>query len=133
MTGAIDLIDSLFREHIPMAIASSSRPAYIEIVLDTLGLREKIPVWASGEDVVHGKPAPDIFLLAAKHLGAEPSHCVALEDAGPGVVAAKAADMKVIAVPSEWTRSHNFASADVILPSLENAAPVVLKLLADAV
>jgi len=70
------------------------------------------------EDVARGKPAPDVYRLAAERLGLPPAQCLVLEDAPNGVAAAKAAGMKCVAVPNEMTRSLDLSAADAILPSL---------------
>lgn len=127
--GVRELIAALREQRCPMAIASSSPLWQIEIVVEQLGLREVIAARASGEEVARGKPAPDVYLLAAERLGIAPARCVAFEDSGPGTLAAKAAGMYAIAVPSEETRGHDFSRADLVLPSLVGAAPRVTQLL----
>lgn len=87
------------REHgIPCAIGSSAPRLNIEDRLDHMGLRPFFPVVVCGDDAPRGKPAPDIFLLAAARLGVPPAQCVVFEDAPAGVAAARAAGMRVIAV-----------------------------------
>jgi beta-phosphoglucomutase family hydrolase len=76
------------------AVASGSHKKEIQIVLRNLGLLDKFDIVVSSDEVKKGKPAPDLFLLAAKKLGVKPSECLVLEDAANGVVAAKAAGMK---------------------------------------
>ena len=84
----------------PLAIASSSNPELIEVVLRAAGLRELFPVAVSSEEVARGKPAPDVYLEAARRLGVEPARCVAVEDSHNGIRSAKAAGMRVVAVPN---------------------------------
>lgn len=93
------LVQRLHGDGIPMAVASGSSRAAIEAVLAVTGLDAYIPVYVSAEEVTHGKPAPDVFLEAARRLRAEPADCVVLEDAAPGAEAARAAGMRCIAVP----------------------------------
>jgi HAD superfamily hydrolase (TIGR01509 family) len=69
-------------------------------MLKLTGLAEIFPVVVSADDVVHGKPAPDMFLLAAKKMGVEPTRCLVFEDAEPGMRAAEAAGMKWVRVAS---------------------------------
>lgn len=82
----------------PLAIASGSDRPVIEAVLDLEGLRQHFAVVVSSNEVAHGKPAPDVFLLAARRLGVAPEACVVIEDSKPGVAAALAAGMRVVAV-----------------------------------
>jgi len=81
-----------------LGLASGSERAFIEAVLSLKGLRRFFPVIVSAAEVAHGKPAPDIFLRAAELLGAAPTDCWVVEDSKPGVTAALAAGMKVIAI-----------------------------------
>jgi len=129
MPGACDLVATLHAAGYPLAIASSSPLWHIETVMDRLDIRAMIATWASGFEVARGKPAPDVYLLAAERLGVAPACCVALEDSGPGTQAAKNAGMYAIAVPSAETEGHSFARADLVLPSLVGAAPSIARLL----
>ncbi|MER7108716.1 HAD family hydrolase [Streptomyces sp. NPDC000229] len=89
----------LHAQGVPMAVASGSSRATIEAVLGGTGLDAYLTTLVSAEEVERGKPAPDVFLEAARRLGVEPAHCVVLEDAPPGAAAAEAAGMRCIAVP----------------------------------
>jgi beta-phosphoglucomutase family hydrolase len=84
----------------PMAIASGGPRDIVRRSLELAGLSSLFRVVVTADDVVHGKPAPDMFLLAAKLLGVEPTECLVFEDAQPGINAALAAGMKVVRVPS---------------------------------
>ncbi|MEE1755369.1 HAD family hydrolase [Streptomyces sp. SP18CS02] len=92
-------VERLHGEGVPMAVASGSSRAAIEAVLAGTGLDAYLPVRVSAEEVERGKPEPDVFLEAARRLGAEPADCVVLEDAPPGAAAAHAAGMRCVAVP----------------------------------
>jgi HAD superfamily hydrolase (TIGR01509 family) len=96
--GALELIDLLYEKKIPLAVASGSPMNFIEHVLGSLNRREKFSVLVSGDEVTNGKPAPDIFLLAAKRLGVAPEECVVIEDGLSGMQGAKAAGMKCVAL-----------------------------------
>lgn len=85
----------------PVAIASSSHRRIIDAAVDALGLRDVLGAIVSSDEVPHGKPAPDVYLLAASRLGAEPARCLVVEDSANGVRAGKAAGMTVVLVPSE--------------------------------
>lgn len=92
-------LDRLVARNIPVAIASGSGPAVIARLLGKVGIAHHFEHTVSAEEVAQGKPAPDIFLEAAKRLGIPPQHCVVVEDSRPGVEAAKRAFMRCIAVP----------------------------------
>lgn len=129
MPGARELIATLHEQGYPLAIASSSPLWQIDAVIERLGIQGVLRAVASGQEVARGKPAPDVYLLAAERLAIDPARCVALEDSGPGSTAAKAAGMHVIAVPTAETAGHSFAHADLVLPSLVGAAPEIARLL----
>lgn len=84
----------------PMAIASGGTRDIVQRSLELAGLEPLFKVVVTADDVVHGKPAPDMFLLAARLLGVEPTQCLVFEDAEPGIKGALAAGMKVVRVPS---------------------------------
>ena len=98
LPGVKELLDALRAELVPCAIASSTPLPNIECVIDRLGIRAYFPIMVTGEDVRHGKPNPEVFLLAARRLGIAPAQCIVFEDAHVGVDAALAGGMKVIAV-----------------------------------
>ncbi len=99
MDGAVDLVRRL-HGLTPMAVASGSPSEGIERAMQQLSIRECFEVIVSSESVQRGKPAPDVFLKAAKMLGAEPANCLVFEDSLHGVRAAVSGGMKVFAVPS---------------------------------
>ena len=102
-----------------MALASSSPYVIIDAVLDTFGLRSAFEVIHSAEEEARGKPEPDVYLTATRKLGVDPAACVALEDSPNGVLSAKAAGMKCIAIPEPALRDDpRLARADAILGSL---------------
>ncbi|MFD6331740.1 HAD family hydrolase [Streptomyces niveus] len=92
-------VELLYAQGVPMAVASGSSRAAIEAVLGATGLDPYFTLYVSAEEVPHGKPEPDVFLEAARRLRADPADCVVLEDAAPGVLAARAAGMRCVAVP----------------------------------
>ncbi|MFJ4777679.1 HAD family hydrolase [Streptomyces sp. NPDC088762] len=92
-------VERLHAEGVPMAVASGSSREAIDAVLVGTGLDSLLTTVVSAEEVAHGKPAPDVFLEAARRLGAEPAECVVVEDAAPGALAARAAGMGCVAVP----------------------------------
>lgn len=88
----------------PIAVASGSLHAVIDVVLAMKSLRQYFSAIVSVQDVAHGKPAPDVFLRAAELLGQKPGDCVVLEDSAAGVTAANAAGMQVIAITNTFPR-----------------------------
>ncbi|HVU17849.1 MAG TPA: HAD family phosphatase [Candidatus Didemnitutus sp.] len=84
----------------PMSVASGGPRVVVKKTLELMEISELFPVVVTPEDVQHGKPSPEMFLLAAKKMGVEPSHCLVFEDAEPGFRAAEAAGMKWVRVAS---------------------------------
>ena len=85
----------------PLGLASSSNREVIDLVLELADFGDAFRVAISSEEVERGKPAPDVYLKAARELGVDPAGCVAIEDSSNGLRAAAAAEMTVIAVPNE--------------------------------
>jgi HAD superfamily hydrolase (TIGR01509 family) len=112
----------------PLAIASSSNPELIEVVLRAAGLRELFSVTVSSQEVARGKPAPDVYLEAAKRLAVEPAHCVAVEDSHNGIRSAKAAGMRVVAVPNPHFPPDEDAlgRADAVVRTVAELTPELL-------
>jgi HAD superfamily hydrolase (TIGR01509 family) len=109
----------------PLALASSSNRPLIDLVLELSGLAPHFQVTVSSEEVPRGKPAPDVYLEAARRLGVEPEHCAAIEDSESGIRAAKAAGMRVIAIPNPRypPDEHALALADVVLDEIAELTP----------
>jgi len=97
--GAIELLDALRAARIPMAIVTSSSRRNAEQRLTWAGIRERFDTVLTHDDVVHGKPHPDLYLLAAARLGVRPGACIAIEDSNPGIAAAHAAGAVAVMVP----------------------------------
>jgi HAD superfamily hydrolase (TIGR01509 family) len=100
LPGAVGAIRALSGRW-PLALASSSPPELIRVVLAAAGVTDRFRVTVSSEEVARGKPAPDVYLAAAERLGVDPTACVAIEDSANGLRAAAAAGMTVVAVPNE--------------------------------
>lgn len=119
LPGARELLTALKASGIPCAVGSSTSRTNLEAIFATTGLREFFGAVVSGEDVIHGKPAPDVFLKAAELLEIPAQRCVVFEDALFGIEAAHRAGMKVVAVattnPLELLRH-----ADRAVESLED-------------
>ncbi|MFE2142741.1 HAD family hydrolase [Streptomyces sp. NPDC059456] len=112
-------VERLHAEGVPMAVASGSSREAIDAVLAGTGLDALLTTVVSAEEVPHGKPAPDVFLEAARRLGADPADCVAVEDAAPGAQAARAAGMACVAVPYVAATADDpaFATAALVFRS----------------
>jgi HAD superfamily hydrolase (TIGR01509 family) len=85
----------------PLGLASSSNLEVIEVVMESGGFAPYFETWVSSEEVAGGKPAPDVFLEAARRMGADPATTAAIEDSHNGILAARAAGMATIALPNE--------------------------------
>ncbi|MBP2649228.1 MAG: HAD-superfamily hydrolase, subfamily variant 3 [Firmicutes bacterium] len=111
------LLELLEKEQYPLALASGSSPQVIDIVLGGAELRKYFKVVISAEEVDRGKPAPDIFLEAARQLSIASEHCLVVEDSRYGVEAAKNAGMSCIAIPypDEKTLHSSYLNADLLL------------------
>ena len=116
--GAGWLVGELKARGLRLAVASSSRGEWVETCLAALGLRQYFDAVVTGDMVKRGKPDPEIYLLAAAHLGALPEQCLAFEDAPKGVAAARAAGMYTVAVETPYTAGQDTAAAQIQLRSL---------------
>ena len=125
LPGATDLIDALIKREVPMAIASSAAKGAIVVALKQIGAGDKIKAIVSANDIENSKPHPEIFLKAAKILKTAPIDCVVFEDSPWGVMAAKAAGMKCIAVTTGTTSKSDLKKLepDMVLDSLEEILP----------
>lgn len=99
LPGAVEGVRALARRW-PLGLASSSNREIIDLVLGLAGLAQTFSATVSSEEVKRGKPAPDVYLEAARRLGVDPGQCVAVEDSSNGLRSADAAGMTVIAVPN---------------------------------
>lgn len=127
MPGALALTAALHQNQVPMAVATSSNRHLYEVKTtlhrDWFGKFQTV-VTSDEEQVKQAKPAPDIFLEAARRLGIEPKECLVFEDAPTGVQAARAAGMSVVAVPDPHMDRALFAEADLVLGSLSDFDPI---------
>ncbi len=120
VAGAVEAVERLAARW-PLAVASSSNREVIDAVLDAAGIAGRFAATVSSEEVASGKPAPDVYLEAARRLGVEAKGCAAVEDSRNGIRSAHAAGMRVIAIPNEHYPPSDdaLAVADVVLASLE--------------
>jgi HAD superfamily hydrolase (TIGR01509 family) len=127
LPGAVDAVRRI-AARFPLALASSSNREIIDAVLELAGIADRFQATVSSEEAARGKPAPDVYLEAARRLGVESARCAAVEDSNAGIRSAKAAGMRVIAIPN---RSYppdpdTLAGANVVLASLDELTPEVV-------
>jgi HAD superfamily hydrolase (TIGR01509 family) len=127
LDGAREAVERLAARW-PLGLASSSNRELIDLVLDVSGLARFFRVTVSSEEVPRGKPAPDVYLEAARRLKVEADSCAAVEDSSNGIRAAKAAGMRVIAIPNPHfpPDEESLALADVTLGSLAELTPATV-------
>ena len=118
--GAADAVQRL-AARFRLGLASSSNRELIDTVLDVAGLASFFTATVSSEEVAHGKPAPDVYLEAARRMSVAPEHCAAVEDSHGGIRSAKSAGMRVVAIPnpSYPPGEEALALADVTIGSLD--------------
>ncbi|HVV59043.1 MAG TPA: HAD family phosphatase [Gaiellaceae bacterium] len=126
--GAVDAVRRIGARW-PLAIASSANRELIDVVVAAAGLGDLIRVSVSSEEVGRGKPAPDVYLEAARRLGVEAARCAAVEDSHNGIRSARAAGMRVVAVPNLHFPPDDeaLAQADVVLGSIAELTPDVVE------
>lgn len=98
LPGLKKLLKEAGKAGVPVAIATAAGRRNIDFVVDTLQIRDQFQAMVGAEDVQHGKPAPDLYLLAAEKLGVDPARCIVFEDSQAGFEGAKRAGMPVIAI-----------------------------------
>ncbi len=127
LPGAVEAVRRIGKRW-PLAIASSSNPELIEVVLRVTGLAGEVRIAVSSQEVARGKPAPDVYLEAARRLGVQATRCAAVEDSHNGIRSARAAGMRVIAIPNLHfpPGADALAEADVVLASVAELTPTVI-------
>ncbi len=117
--GVRALIAEAQRRGLPIAVASSSLREWVNLKLSVIGLTGAFPVALGGDDVENGKPAPDIYIKAARLIGLEAAECVAIEDSPVGLAAASASGAYTVCTLTDSTRHLDLSAADVIIEDLE--------------
>jgi HAD superfamily hydrolase (TIGR01509 family) len=122
--GAVEAVERLAARW-PLGLASSSNRELIDLALESSGLARHFRATASSEEVPRGKPAPDVYLEAARRLGVRPDRCTAVEDSENGILSAKAAGMRVLAIPNPQfpPAADALAEADLVLDSIGELTP----------
>jgi HAD superfamily hydrolase (TIGR01509 family) len=124
--GAEEAVRRLAARAMPLAVASSAHRAVIDAALDALGIEALFNAVVTSDQVAHGKPAPDVYLLAARELGVDPEDCLVVEDSLNGVLAGRAAGMTVVLVPNAAVPPAPGAreAASMVLASLAELEPL---------
>lgn len=127
--GARDLVASLRKEGFVLAVGSSAPPENVNLVLERFGGRTLFDAVVNGMEVTRGKPDPQVFLMAAERAGVEPARSVVIEDAVPGIEAARRAGMASVAFISTGRTRQEFerARADLIVGSLRELTPEAIE------
>ena len=123
MPGAVNLLQSIADTGCRLAVGSSGPIENISLVIEKLGAENLFDAIVTGNDVQRGKPDPEVFLIAADRLGLPPAQCLVVEDAEPGVAAAKNAGMAVAGLLSTGHQPHELANANLTVPSLAELSP----------
>ncbi len=127
MPELVEVLEKLQANNYKLAVASSSTPEIIDLVLTKTNLKKYFPIIVSGNDVAKSKPAPDIFLFTAHKLGAKPTNCVVIEDSPNGIKAAKAAGMTCVAYNGANVNSEKLQEADSIIQSYAELERITIK------
>ena len=125
--GVPDLLSEIAFENIKIGIASSSPTEVIELVINKLRISNYFSAIVGGEELKKGKPAPDIFLQAAKLLNSEPADCIVIEDSENGVLAAKAAGMKCVGFKNPNTGNQDLKKANLIVENYGSLKVSILR------
>ena len=122
--GAVDAVERIAARW-PLGLASSSNRPLIDLALELMGVDDLFQATVSSEEVARGKPAPDVYLEAARRLGVKPEDTVAIEDSGNGIRSADAAGMRVITIPNPHFPPPDdvLAEAELVLVSLRELTP----------
>jgi len=120
MPGVFELLDRIEQLDLPKAVATSSPRVYLEQLLSRFDLTDRFAFSLTAEDVENGKPAPDIYLLAARQHGVEPGRMLVFEDSENGTNAGATAGAFVISVPHDHSRDHDFSSSGFVADTLRD-------------
>jgi HAD superfamily hydrolase (TIGR01509 family) len=128
IAGGREAVERLAK-HWPLGLASSSNRELIDLALDLLDVTQLFRATVSSEEVDRGKPAPDVYLEAARRLGVDPGKAAAIEDSENGIRSAKAAGMRVLAIPNRHfpPSEESLAQADVVLRALDELTPEIVQ------
>lgn len=127
MPGLVELLEKLQAGKHPMAVASSSTPEIIDLVLNRTNLRKYFQVVVSAQETGKSKPEPDVFFLAAEKLGVEPANCLVVEDSPNGIKAALAAGMTCIAYEGPGADPQKQKEADAVIQSYTELELIIIE------
>lgn len=125
--GVSDFIEALSHSGFQLAIASSSPHEQINFILDECNIDKYFPVKISGDDVINGKPDPDIFLLAAKTANCRPDNCIVIEDSTNGIRAAVKAGMKCIGYINPGSGNQDLAASNLTIDNFNSLTPALIE------
>jgi HAD superfamily hydrolase (TIGR01509 family) len=128
MPGLFHILETFFNR-LKLAVCTGAQEEFLNIVVNQLKIRDKFDVLQSSDGIEKGKPEPEIYLKTCEKLSVPPRECLVLEDSANGVSSGKKAGCRVIAIPSEYTLSQDFTSADFIATDLLEAENHIQKLL----
>ena len=120
MPGFFSLLAALEKADVSRAIATSTGRRLTEVILANFELQPRFDFVLTSEDITHGKPHPEMYLLAAERFGVSPEEMLVLEDSHFGCRAAHEAGAFVVAIPNQHTADHDFSMADLVATSLED-------------
>jgi beta-phosphoglucomutase-like phosphatase (HAD superfamily) len=123
----VELVAALHAAGFGVAVGSSAPRENVAPAIDRLGARDCFSAVVTGSDVQHGKPDPQIFLVAAQRLGVPPARCVVIEDAPVGIVAAAAAGMACVGLASTGRTREMLGKAQLVVDALSELSPQVLR------
>lgn len=120
LPGLLDLLEALEAANIPKAVTTSSRLSFVQKVLSLFQLEPRFEFLLTSEDVVQGKPEPEIYQKASDRFAVSPPEMMVLEDSEAGTQAAVAAGAFTVSIPGDHSRDHNFAGAQMVADSLHD-------------
>ncbi len=127
MTGAVSLWNQLHAAGFSLGVGSSGPPNNVHLAMQHIDPGGLAGCVVTGADVSKGKPDPEVFLRAAAGLGVDPGECVVIEDAAPGLMAAKAAGMKCVGFVSTGRSADQLRMADLVVSSHSELSPTILR------
>lgn len=125
--GVLECMQSFKQAGLAMAIATGAGKTEVHSSCEAHGFNNFISCTATSDEVSEGKPAPDVYLLAAEKLGIKPSNCIAIEDSNNGLRSALAAGMECVVVRNAWSAAANYTGACAVFDSIWQAKDYVLK------
>ncbi len=124
MEGVLEALQFLKEKTFKIGIGTSSNTLLMNTVVDVLNIRHYFDALCSAEHMTHGKPHPEVYITCAREIGVNPNECLVIEDSVNGIIAGKAAQMKVLAIPEEINKNNpKFAIADYSVDSLLHLLP----------